>query len=74
MSTIKFLLNKCRDARLKKNKHGEYPFDLAEWHGIATDIPDLYDEAIGKEKNMCNGSLSSAESLEFKRKVQVTFH
>ena len=42
-----------------KNKRGEYPIDLAECLGLASEIPELRDEAIEKARAKNSGSLSS---------------
>ena len=56
---VRFLLNRDKDVRLVKNNRGEYPYDLAKCHGLESDIPDLYDEVMGNERDLHAGSLSS---------------
>lgn len=62
ISTVKFLLSKDKDVRRVKNKNGYYPVDLAEFHGLAADIPELYVPEIHRAKTACSDSLGSTLS------------
>lgn len=73
MNVVKYLLSKCKDVRRVMNKKGEYPVDLAEWHGLAADVPELHDQKILPEKDRFLDSLSSEEIMRDQKEFELWF-